>query len=144
MNRPDWWNYYLDIAKAVSARGDCVRAQHGCVIVKDNKTISTGYNGTPQGDPSSCGATGQCPRALDPTAQHSVGNYDLCWATHAEANALLRASWSDMQGATAYITGMPCSGCWKLLRSSGIREVVYRDGDGIEVVGTWRRDLHNA
>lgn len=134
MTRPDWNTYYLDIAKAVSARGDCVRAQHGCVVVKDFKIVSTGYNGTPQGDSNSCGTTGTCPRALDPTAQHSVGNYDLCWATHAEANALLRAAWADLKDATAYITGTPCPGCWKLLKSAGIREVVYRLGDTIEVV----------
>lgn len=110
-----------------------MRAQHGCIIVKDHKIVSTGYNGTPSGSENSCGSTGQCPRALDPNAQHSQGNYDLCWATHAESNAMLRASWNDLQDAVAYVTGKPCPGCEKLLRSSGIRQVVYRD-DGIIVV----------
>lgn len=123
--RPTWNNYYLNIADAVSLRGDCVRAQHGAVIVKDRKIVSTGYNGTPAGDDRSCGATGQCPRALDPTSEHSKGQYDLCWSTHAEANALLRASWSDLQGATIYITGQPCPGCAKLIASSGIEKVVW-------------------
>ena len=126
--RPSWDDYYLDIAKAVSARGDCVRAQHGCVIVKDHSIVSTGYNGTPAGDDRSCGTTGQCPRALDAAAGHSKGEYDLCWATHAESNALLRASWDVLQGATAYITGAPCSGCVKLLSSSGVTRVVWRNG----------------
>jgi len=123
--RPSWDEYYLTIAVAVSARGDCVRAKHGAVVVKDHKIVSTGYNGTPSGDPRSCGATGQCPRALDPTSQHAVGNYDLCWATHAESNALLRASWDDLRGATLYITGKPCPGCSKLIVSSGITRVVF-------------------
>lgn len=134
MNRPDWHTYYLDIAKAVSTRGDCVRAQHGAVVVKNQKIVSTGYNGTPSGDDRSCGTTGQCPRALDPDAQHSQGNYDLCWATHAESNALIRASWSDLQNATVYVTGKPCPGCFKLLQSSGIEQVVYRGADDIVIL----------
>lgn len=129
LNRPSWDTYYLDIAKAVSARGDCVRAQHGAVVVKEHKIVATGYNGTPVGDERSCGASGGCPRALDPNAKHSEGNYDLCWATHAESNALLRAAWADLQGATVYITGQPCGGCTKLLNSAGIARYVWRNGD---------------
>lgn len=125
ISRPDWDDYYLAIAKAVSARGDCVRAQHGAIIVKDHKIVSTGYNGTPGGDERSCGATGQCPRALDPNSKHAEGNYDLCWATHAESNALLRASWAEMKGATIYITGRPCPGCSKLIASAGIERIVH-------------------
>lgn len=124
--RPEWDDYYLGIAQAVAARGDCVRAQHGCVIVKDHSIVSTGYNGTPAGDDRSCGSTGTCPRALDNGAQHGKGDYDLCWATHAEANALLRASWSVIQDSTVYITGAPCPGCTKLLKSSGAARVVWR------------------
>lgn len=122
--RPDWDDYYLGIAKAVSARGDCVRAQHGAVIVKNHKIVSTGYNGTPPGDCRSCGTSGECPRALDLTAQHSKGEYDLCWATHAEANAIIRASWDDLNGSTIYVTGTPCPGCTKLIYSSNIVRVV--------------------
>ena len=59
---------------------------------------------------------------------YSIGyrqlKYDLCWAVHAESNALLRASWSDLRGATLYITGKPCPGCSKLIASSGINRVV--------------------
>lgn len=123
--RPDWDDYYLGIAKAVSARGDCARRQHGAIIVKDHKIVSTGYNGTPPGDDRSCGESGKCPRNLDPNAVHGEGDYDLCWATHAEANALLRASWEDLKGATIYITGAPCPGCKKLILSSGLKNIIY-------------------
>ena len=124
MLRPSWDEYYLNIAKAVSMRGDCIRRQHGAIIVKDHKIVSTGYNGTPAGDERSCLTTGQCPRNLDPNAQHGQGSYDLCWSTHAEANALLRASWNELNGSTIYITGEPCGGCAKLIRSAGIERVV--------------------
>lgn len=124
LTRPDWDTYYLGIAKAVSARGDCIRRQHGAVVVKNHKIVSTGYNGSPPGSDKSCGATGECPRNLDPNAKHSQGEYDLCWATHAEANALLRASWEELQGSILYITGQPCPGCSKLIDSAGIARVV--------------------
>jgi dCMP deaminase len=125
--RPDWDDYYLGIAKAVSARGDCARRQHGAVVVKNHKIVATGYNGTPAGDSRSCGATGQCPRNLDPSAEHGKGEYDLCWASHAEANALLRASWEELQGSTIYITGPACPGCTKLIQSSGVVRIVTPD-----------------
>jgi dCMP deaminase len=127
--RPHWDLYYMNIAIAVSLRGDCVRAQHGTVIVKNHKIISTGYNGTPSGDERSCGSTGQCPRALDENAKHSKGDYDLCWSTHSEANALLRANWEELQGSTIYITGAPCLGCYKLIASAGIDRVVTYDAE---------------
>jgi dCMP deaminase len=129
IQRPDWDTYYLNIAVAVSLRGDCVRAQHGAVIVKNNKIISTGYNGSPPGSDNSCGATGQCPRALDANAEHSKGDYDLCWSTHAEANAIIRASWEELQGSTIYITGAPCLGCMKLMKSSNIDRYVHIGDD---------------
>ena len=124
VHRPSWDDYYMGIAFAVSKRGDCARRQHGAVIVKDHKIVSTGYNGTPPGDPRSCGKTGQCPRNLDPNSKHGEGSYDLCWATHAESNALLRADWSDLQDSTIYVTGDPCPGCAKLIKSAGIARAV--------------------
>ena len=122
--KPSWDDYYLNIAKAVSQRGDCIRRQHGAIVVKNHKIVSTGYNGTPAGDERSCLATGQCPRNLDPTSQHGQGSYDLCWATHAEANALIRCSWEELNGSTIYITGEPCGGCAKLITSAGVERVV--------------------
>lgn len=58
-------------------------------------------------------------------------SYDIgpgrCWAIHAEANAVLRANWGDMIGATIYITGAPCLGCEKLISGTGIERVVCPD-----------------
>jgi dCMP deaminase len=125
MERPDFDTYYLQIAAAVATRGDCARRQIGAVIVKGHTIVSTGYNGTPPGDSRSCFETGDCPRNLDPGSKPGEGAYDLCFTTHAEANALLRASWNDMQGATIYVTGAPCGGCAKLIASAGIDRVVH-------------------
>lgn len=123
-SRPSWDDYYLGIAKAVSARGDCSRRQHGAVIVKNHSIVSTGYNGTPPGSSNSCFETKNCPRALDPSAKHSQGTYDECWAVHAEANAIVRASWEELQDSTIYITGHPCHGCLKLIQAAGISRMI--------------------
>jgi dCMP deaminase len=59
--RPDFDEYYMDIAQAVAKRGDCTRRQVGAVIVDlENRIVSTGYNGTPPGGPSCL--KGDCPR----------------------------------------------------------------------------------
>ncbi|MFD5697878.1 deoxycytidylate deaminase [Streptomyces lasiicapitis] len=122
--RPDWDTYFLDIACAVAARGDCRRCRVGAVVVGSDRRIrSTGYNGSYPGGPS-CGA-GECPRCLSKAP--SGTSYEDCIETHAEANALLYADWPACQEATIYITRPPCKDCTKLIRSSGIRDAVYLD-----------------
>lgn len=127
--RPSWDEYYKSIARVVAARGDCSRAKHGAVIVQGHRIVSTGYNGTPPEDKRSC-LNGDCPRAKFSYEELPSGSsYDTgpgaCIATHAEANAVLRASWEEMQGSTIYVTGQPCGGCEKLIKASGIERVVW-------------------
>jgi dCMP deaminase len=127
MTRPDWDTYFLNIAEAVATRADCRRAQHGAVIVKNNRIISTGYNGSPPGG-KSCLA-GECPRGLLSQEQlaHLSADYTNCIALHAETNAVAFASGADTAGATIYIAGghAPCDMCSKLLSAAGITRVVY-------------------
>lgn len=47
--RKDKINYYLDIAQAVTQRSTCLRRHYGCIIVKNDEIIATGYNGAPRG-----------------------------------------------------------------------------------------------
>ena len=126
--RPEWDEYFLDIALVVSNRADCRRRRHGAVIVKDRRIVSTGYNGSPSGDPRSCIA-GECPRGrLNQLERPSnKGDYTDCIALHAEMNAIAYADRVDMQGATLYITpGPPCPMCAKLIMAAGIIRVVNR------------------
>lgn len=123
--RPAWDQYFLTIARAVAARADCRRAQHGAVIVKNNRIVSTGYNGSPAGGPS-CLA-GDCPRGLlsaDEVA-HLTPDYSNCIACHAEQNAIAYANHHDTESATIYITGKPCDLCNKLIQAAGITRVVF-------------------
>ena len=92
-HRPDWTEYFLDIAKAVGRRATCLRRRYGAIIVKDKIIISTGYNGAPRGE-ANCIDTGNCERERlhVPKGQ----NYELCVAVHAEQNAIINADSAAM------------------------------------------------
>lgn len=130
VDRPDWDSYFLGIARAVAARGECVRAQVGAVLVRDRRIVSTGYNGVEAGEPSCL--TGACPRGLSGVARRSEGGpgYDVspCVALHAEDNAITDAYRRGLTvpGATIYLTKEPCPRCSLLLRSTRLR-VVWED-----------------
>lgn len=121
MTRSEWDTVWADVAWAVSRRSACSRAQVGAVIVKDERVVSTGYNGPASGYPADtrkdCRAW--CPRATSaPTQQAGYGF--SCPSIHAEANALLHASRKDVEGATLYVTHAPCADCAKLISNSGV------------------------
>lgn len=145
--RPGWDEYFIGIAKAVSVRATCLRRRYGAVIAKDNIIVSTGYNGAPRGM-KDCIEADKCTRKeLDVPHGH---RYELCHSVHAEANAIIRASLAELEGATIYISGTdggeeecdsaPCMMCKRMILNSHISRVVYSDGDGgYRVVdpGTW-------
>lgn len=116
----DWDRYFLNIARETARRSNCVRSQHGAVVVRTRRIRSTGYNGPPSGH-AHCDE-GACPRAN--SALESGWDYDTCIAIHAEANAILYSAPEERDGASIYITGVPCFGCAKLIANSGITEVV--------------------
>lgn len=126
----DWDDYFMGIARAVSARAKCTRRQVGAVLVDTNhRIIGTGYNGAPPGQPE-C-TEGACPRGrlgYDEVAASSdydrSGTPGYCIAVHAELNALLFAT-RDTAGATIYITDEPCPGCRKAIAAAGVSRAVY-------------------
>lgn len=127
--RIGWDEYFLEISKAVSLRGDCTRSQVGSVLVgTDHRIISTGYNGVASGL-SGC-LSGACPRGrLSYEQLPPEGSYDNCISTHAERNAILYADVSRRMGSTIYITRSPCTGCKQLLLAEGVARVVWFSSD---------------
>ncbi len=135
--RPDWTEYFLDIARAVGRRSTCLRRRYGAIIVKDKIIISTGYNGAPRGQ-ANCIDTGICERERlhVPKGQ----NYELCVAVHAEQNAIINADPVKMKGATIYVAGVnadgtlasgrPCLLCRRMLTNAMLAEAVYEEPDG--------------
>jgi dCMP deaminase len=135
--RPNWDEYFIGIAKAVSKRATCLRRQYGAVITKDNIIVSTGYNGAPSGM-RDCLEVGRCTRK-ELKIPHGE-RYELCHSVHAEANAIIRASVDELLGATIYISGAddigvecnaePCMMCKRMILNAKIKKVVYSDGNG--------------
>ena len=136
MERRDKINYYLDIADTVSARSTCLRRHYGAVIVNRDQIISTGYSGAPRGR-QNCTDLGYCVRNKLNIPRGE--RYELCRSVHAEMNAIISASRSEMMGATLYLSGREvdtgeyvvdsscCSMCKRLIINSGIERVVIRD-----------------
>ena len=135
--RPGWDEYFIDIARAVSARATCLRRRYGAVITKDHIIVSTGYNGAPAGM-KDCLDAGKCTRK-ELQIPHGE-RYELCHSVHAEANAIIRASVDELKGSTIYISGAdsgsgeclsePCMMCKRMILNAKIRKVVYSDGNG--------------
>lgn len=133
--RRDKINYYLDIAETVLERGTCLRRNFGALIVKNDEIVSTGYVGAPRGR-ANCIDLGYCTREKlkVPKGQR----YELCRSVHAEANAIISASRSELLGATIYLACHdaktnelygevePCSMCKRLIINSGIQNVIVR------------------
>ena len=136
MKRIDKANYYLDLAEAALERSTCLRRKWGCVIVKDDEIISTGYNGAPRGR-KNCSDIGTCIREELNIPRGE--RYELCRSVHAEQNAIISAARKDMLGATLYEVGvdaktgkyvenaMPCAMCKRFIINSGITKMVFRD-----------------
>ncbi len=135
--RPDWDNYFIEIAKVVSLRSTCLRRRYGALIVKDRVIVSTGYNGSPRGM-ANCIDTGKCTRKE--LNIPSGERYELCEAVHAEQNAIINGSPERMKDATIYIAGFeengdfadgaPCKLCNRMIRNAQIKEVVYLGNGG--------------
>jgi dCMP deaminase len=123
LNRPSWDEYFMNIAREVASRSNCVKRKVAAVIVKDKRIISTGYNGTPRGV-KNCDEGG-CPRCN--SFSESGKNLEECYCSHGEENAIVQASYHgvSIKGATLYTTFSPCLICTKMILNAGLVEVVY-------------------
>ena len=123
--RASWDEYFMQIAEIVKTRSTCLRRQVGALIVKDNRIITTGYNGAPEGI-KHCSDLGSCLRSE--LKIPSGERHELCRALHAEQNAIIQAAKIGVstQGATMYVTLQPCVICAKMAINAGIQKIVYK------------------
>ncbi|KAK4122351.1 hypothetical protein N657DRAFT_576175 [Parathielavia appendiculata] len=123
--RPSWDSYFMSLASLAAQRSNCMKRRVGCVVVRDKRVISTGYNGTPRGL-QNCGEGG-CGRC---NAGHGSGHgLATCLCIHAEENALLEAGRERLrEGAVLYCDTCPCLTCSIKIVQVGIGEVVYSQG----------------
>lgn len=113
--RPTWDSYFIDIARMVSQRSTCDRAMVGCVLVRDNHILTTGYNGSVVG-------LGHCDEL-----GHLMIDGHCVRTLHAEQNAIIQAALHGISTkcCIAYVTHFPCITCTKMLINAGVDRVVY-------------------
>ena len=122
MKREDyitWDEYFMGIAKLSSLRSKDPNTQVGsCIVSTDNKILSMGYNGAPNGFADDDFPWGREGNRLDTKYMY------VC---HSELNAILnyRGDTNDLKGARIYVHFFPCNECAKAIIQSGIKEVVY-------------------
>ncbi|TPX37210.1 hypothetical protein SmJEL517_g00832 [Synchytrium microbalum] len=132
--RPTWDSYFMKMCDLAARRSNCMKRRVGCILVKENRVVATGYNGTPRGV-LNCNQGG-CPRCND-GAGRGVG-LDECLCLHAEENALLEAGRARVEhggsdsGAILYCNTCPCLGCAKKIIQVGVREVVFSQSYGMD------------
>lgn len=119
MNRPDWQNYFLGLAKIISVRSHDIHTKHGCVITdRQNRILGVGYNGFPKGMNDSVLPTNR------PDKYH--------WMIHAERNALSNCVIRPDDGI-AYVTGQSCNDCIMALWQEGVSTVVMAKNHGTKL-----------
>lgn len=109
--RPSWDEYFKEIVQVTAKRSPCERLQVGCLLVKDNRIVSQGYNG------------------FLPGCQHQsiVRDGHEQATVHAEQNAISDCAKRGVscEGCTAYITHYPCIICCRILLAAGIKQIKY-------------------
>jgi len=122
--RPEWDEYFIEMAKLVATRSNCVSRKVGAVITVDNQIVSTGYNGAPKGL-KHCVDNGGCLRKLNNI--ESGTRQEVCRAVHAEQNAIISAAVKgvSIKGGTLYVNTYPCSICTRMLINAEIEKIVY-------------------
>jgi len=112
----------MELAVNLAKKSHCVKAQVGAVLSKDTRIVSLGYNGPPAG-------THNCDIEWPETGCPRDRKGGCSLALHAEANAILYAAKNQitLEGATLYITLSPCLPCARIIYTTGIKRVVYKD-----------------
>jgi len=110
-NRPSWNEYYKSLVEITASRSACKKLHVGCILVKDNRIISQGYNGYLSGAPH----------------EQLIRNGHEMATIHAEQNAICDCArrGASCNDCIAYITHYPCLNCMKLLAASGIKKIYY-------------------
>ena len=128
-NRLSWDKYFAKIVEVTAERSSCDRLNVGCILVKDNRIISQGYNGFLPG----------CPH------ESIVRNNHEQATVHAEQNAICDCAKRGVScnNAIAYITHYPCIICTRLLLAAGIKEIKYlNDYKNDELVSVFANQLN--
>ncbi len=110
-NRINWDDYFMIQALWAKVRSPDSSTQCGCVLVDERgRLVGQGYNGYPNN--------------IDDSKMPRTRPEKYSPILHSEENAILNST-GDLEGATVYVTGPPCTHCWAHIIQKGIRRVVY-------------------
>lgn len=129
--RPDWDEYFMLQAELAKLRSNCIARQVGAVIVRGNRQLATGYNGTPPGV-KNCfeGGCKRCQMRMEGKIEPGA-SLDRCLCNHAEANAIMHCAIlgieAGIKGAVLYTTFVPCLECTKMAITIGIKKIICLD-----------------
>ncbi|KAJ7110048.1 cytidine deaminase-like protein [Mycena epipterygia] len=120
--RPQWDAYFMTLASLASRRSNCMKRRVGAVLVRENRILATGYNGTPRGL-TNCNEGG-CIQCNGTSYPGNIAHECVC--LHAEENALLEAGRERVGlGSVLYCNTCPCLKCTIKIIQTGVKTVVY-------------------
>ncbi len=117
MNRPNWHQYFIEIASQVSKRSTCDRLSVGSILVRDKNILGSGFNGAPR-FLDHCDSNNHLMKDGDKNCRNVV---------HSEINCIAMAARQgiNVDGSTLYVSHYPCWECFKVLINCGIKDVYY-------------------
>ena len=153
LKRPSWDEYFLNVMREVAKRSTCNRGKPGCVFVRDNQILATGYAGSPPGFPHCLDVGDMMEERIRFMNMNTIRKSDdipkeyfnVTWnrndeklryekeptqhcirTIHAEMNAIIQAAKCgiSLDGATTYVSFTPCRNCAMALISVGVKRVV--------------------
>ena len=114
----NWDQYFMGVAMLSAQRSKDPNTQVGaCIVSKDNKILSVGYNGAPNGYDDD---------NMPWDREGDFLNTKYAYVCHAELNAILNNKGSNLEGAKIYVDLFPCNECAKAIIQSGIKEIIYK------------------
>ena len=113
----NWDDYFMGVALLAAERSKDPSTQVGaCIVDRDNRILSTGYNGFPQG----------CSDEDFPwNRDSSLGETKYNFVVHAELNAILNSRGKSLVDSRLFVTLFPCHECAKAIIQTGVKEIVY-------------------
>ncbi|MBQ2803302.1 MAG: dCMP deaminase family protein [Lachnospiraceae bacterium] len=113
----NWDEYFMGVAHLSGMRSKDPNTQVGaCIVSKEHKILSMGYNGFPKG----------CSDDEFPWEREGDSlETKYPFVTHSELNAILNYRGGSLEGTTLYVSLFPCNECAKAIIQAGITTVVY-------------------
>ena len=113
-----WDSYFMGVAMLSAQRSKDPNTQVGaCRVSQDNKILSLGYNGAPNGYDD---------EHMPWDREGDFINTKYAYVCHAELNAILNNKGSKLEGSKLYVYLFPCNECAKAIIQSGIKEIIYK------------------